>query len=92
MSLLCFSPCFQQVRHSFQKLKQKILDFKNKKTTTNPGVRYLDGGVASGFHHVDPDNVEKKLLHIKGKRNVRVRQVSFFLCCLIFIENSLFPN
>ena len=26
------------------------------------GVRYLDGGVASGFHHVDPDNVEKKLV------------------------------
>lgn len=43
------------------------------------GVRYLDGGVASGFHHVDPDNVEKKLLHIKGKRNVRVRQVTS--CC-----------
>ena len=35
----------------------------------------MDGGVASGFKHIDPDNVEKKLLHIKGKRNVRVRQV-----------------
>lgn len=39
------------------------------------GVRYVDGGVASGFKHVDPDDVEKKLLHVKGKRNVRVRQV-----------------
>lgn len=39
------------------------------------GIRYLDGGVASGFKHVDHDAVEKKLLHIKGKRNVRVRQV-----------------
>jgi len=39
------------------------------------GVRYLDGGVASGFRHVDPEDVEKKLLQVKGKRNVRVRQV-----------------
>jgi gelsolin len=38
-------------------------------------VRYLDGGIASGFKHVDPDQVEKKLLQVKGKRNVRVRQV-----------------
>jgi len=39
------------------------------------GVRYLEGGVASGFAHVDPDAVEKKLLQVKGKRNVRVREV-----------------
>lgn len=39
------------------------------------GVRYMDGGVASGFKHVDPDEVELKLLQVKGKRNVRVRQV-----------------
>lgn len=35
----------------------------------------MDGGVASGFKHVDPDEVELKLLQVKGKRNVRVRQV-----------------
>ncbi|PSN34433.1 Gelsolin, partial [Blattella germanica] len=29
-----------------------------------------------GFHHVDPDAVEKKLFQVKGKRNVRVRQVN----------------
>lgn len=40
------------------------------------GIRYLPGGVASGFHHVDPDAVEKKLFQVKGKRNVRVRQVN----------------
>ncbi|XP_049954281.1 gelsolin, cytoplasmic isoform X1 [Schistocerca serialis cubense] len=39
------------------------------------GVRYLPGGVASGFHHVDPDAVEKRLFQVKGKRNIRVRQV-----------------
>jgi hypothetical protein len=41
----------------------------------SPGIRYLPGGVASGFHHVDPDAVDKKLFQVKGKRNVRVRQV-----------------
>jgi len=40
------------------------------------GIRYLPGGVASGFHHVDPDAVEKRLFQVKGKRNVRVRQVN----------------
>nr|CAD7264199.1 unnamed protein product [Timema shepardi] len=40
------------------------------------GVRYLAGGVASGFTHVDPDAVEKRLFQVKGKRNVRVRQVA----------------
>ncbi|KAK7862831.1 hypothetical protein R5R35_000849 [Gryllus longicercus] len=39
------------------------------------GIRYLPGGVASGFQHVDPDAVEKRLFQVKGKRNVRVRQV-----------------
>ncbi|XP_067013400.2 gelsolin, cytoplasmic isoform X2 [Anabrus simplex] len=40
------------------------------------GIRYLPGGVASGFHHVDPDAVEKRLFQVKGKRNVRVRQIN----------------
>ena len=39
------------------------------------GVRYLEGGVMSGFTHVNSIAFEKKLLQIKGKRNVRVRQV-----------------
>lgn len=39
------------------------------------GVRYLEGGIASGFAHVDPDAFEKKLLQVKGKRNVRVREI-----------------
>jgi len=39
------------------------------------GLKILDGGVASGFNHVDPDKYEPRLLHLKGKRNVRVAQV-----------------
>lgn len=39
------------------------------------GVRYLPGGVSSGFAHVDRDQFEKNLYQVKGKRNIRVRQV-----------------
>jgi hypothetical protein len=39
------------------------------------GIQYLDGGVESGFNHVDPDAYEPRLFQVKGKRNVRVQQV-----------------
>nr|KAG5697187.1 hypothetical protein BaRGS_002196 [Batillaria attramentaria] len=37
--------------------------------------RYLEGGVDSGFKKVERDKYETRLMQIKGKRNVRVRQV-----------------
>ena len=40
-----------------------------------PSCRYLEGGVDSGFKKVERDKYETRLMHIKGKRNVRVRQV-----------------
>jgi len=40
------------------------------------GVRYLKGGVSSGFVHVDPDEPHPaRLFHVKGRRNVRVIEV-----------------
>nr|XP_023024257.1 gelsolin [Leptinotarsa decemlineata] len=39
------------------------------------GIRYLPGGVVSGFHHVDPNAAEKRLFQVKGSRNIRVKQV-----------------
>lgn len=38
------------------------------------GIRYLEGGVASGFHHVEDETV-KRLLRVKGRRNVRIHEV-----------------
>jgi len=39
------------------------------------GIRYLDGGIDSGFRHVEPEKYVPKLLHLKGKKNVRVVEV-----------------
>lgn len=40
------------------------------------GIEYLPGGVESGFTHVDKDNLyPTRLLHIKGKRVVRMSEV-----------------
>lgn len=57
-----------QYREVQEHESQKFLShFKN-------GVRYLPGGVASGFTHVD-NTAEKKLFQVKGKKNIRVKQV-----------------
>jgi hypothetical protein len=39
------------------------------------GIRYQDGGVDSGFRHVEPEKYTPRLLHVKGKKRVRVQQV-----------------
>ncbi|XP_031553548.1 gelsolin, cytoplasmic-like [Actinia tenebrosa] len=39
------------------------------------GIRYLEGGIESGFRKVQRGVYEKRLFHVKGKRNVRVCQV-----------------
>lgn len=36
--------------------------------------RYMAGGVASGFKKVERDKYETRLLHVKGRRNIRVQQ------------------
>lgn len=39
------------------------------------GIEYMPGGVESGFTHVERDTYETRLLHLKGKRTVRVKSV-----------------
>ncbi|XP_066925925.1 gelsolin, cytoplasmic-like [Clytia hemisphaerica] len=39
------------------------------------GVEYLEGGIDSGFVKVDRDAYRKRLLHVKGKRNIRIEEV-----------------
>jgi len=38
-------------------------------------IKLLEGGVESGFKHVKPTEYKPRLLHIKGKKKVRVTQV-----------------
>lgn len=50
------------------------MEFGNRKYIS--GIRYVSGGVSSGFHHVTTnDGGQKRLFQVKGKRNVRVREV-----------------
>ncbi|XP_051866790.1 scinderin like b [Pristis pectinata] len=42
------------------------------------GVVYKEGGIASGFTHVVTNDISaKRLLHVKGRRNVRAHEVPF---------------
>lgn len=36
----------------------------------------MEGGIDSGFVHVDRNAYVKRLLHVKGKRNIRIEQVN----------------
>jgi len=38
-------------------------------------IKILEGGVDSGFRHVEPEKYAARLLHLKGKKKVRVTQV-----------------
>jgi len=38
-------------------------------------IKLLSGGVDSGFKHVKPEEYKPRLLHLKGKRKIRVTQV-----------------
>jgi gelsolin len=41
----------------------------------NNQIKLLSGGVETGFKHVKPEEYKPRLLHIKGKKKVRVTQV-----------------
>jgi len=41
----------------------------------NNNIKLLSGGVDSGFKHVKPEEYKPRLLHLKGKKKVRVTQV-----------------
>jgi gelsolin len=41
----------------------------------NNEIKLLEGGVDSGFKHVKPEEYKPRLLHLKGKKRVRVTQV-----------------
>jgi len=44
-------------------------------TYFKPGPQILSGGIESGFRHVKPTEYKPRLLHVKGRKNIRVREV-----------------
>jgi len=42
-----------------------------------PHIRIMEGGVDSGFKHVEPEKYRPRLLHLKGKKKVRVTEVDY---------------
>lgn len=45
------------------------------KKCSSGGIELLSGGVDSGFNHVKPEEFNPRLIHIKGRKNVRCVQV-----------------
>jgi len=39
-------------------------------------ITIMEGGIETGFHHVKPEEYKPRLLHFKGKKNVRVTEVA----------------
>jgi hypothetical protein len=66
---------YREVQGSESQLFQSY--FKN-----SGGIEYLPGGVDSGFRKVERDIYETRLLHLKGRRTVRVSQVPLALSSL----------
>ncbi|KAK3260030.1 hypothetical protein CYMTET_30995, partial [Cymbomonas tetramitiformis] len=66
-----------------QHLGDKPVQFREVQGSESPqflklyknGVQYLQGGVESGFKKVVRGEYTKRLLHVKGRRNVRVSEV-----------------
>jgi len=47
-----------------------------------PTIRIMEGGVDSGFKHVEAEKYEPRLLHLKGKKKVRTMQVERVIASL----------
>ncbi|XP_022833089.1 gelsolin-like [Spodoptera litura] len=76
-------------------LGQESQDFK---ALFPSGLQYLSGGHASGFNHVVTNaGAEKRLIQVKGKRNIRTRQVDPLIssmnkgdCFILDIGNEVY--
>ena len=68
---------FKEIQSDWDQLENKLKYKISCALLIFPSGRYLEGGVESGFRKVQRGVYEKRLFHVKGKRNVRVSQVGF---------------
>jgi len=55
---------------------REVMGFESELFLTYfPTIRIMEGGVDSGFKHVEAEKYEPRLLHLKGKKRVRTMQV-----------------
>jgi len=47
-----------------------------------PNIRMMEGGVDTGFKHVEAEKYDPRLLHLKGKKKVRTMQVDKVIASL----------
>lgn len=46
------------------------------------GVKLLEGGIESGFNIVKPEEYKPRLLHLKGRKNIRIEEVPLKMASL----------
>jgi len=73
-------------------LKMFEKGFLLKMQNSVQGIRYVPGGVKSGFKHYNPEDAPPRLFHVKGKRNVRVREVNCKHPCNVKTKNIFFER
>jgi len=44
--------------------------------TESGGIQLLAGGIESGFNRVKPEEFSPRLLHLKGRKNIRIQEVT----------------
>eukprot|EP00033_Pygsuia_biforma_P001621 GCRY01001823.1.p1 GENE.GCRY01001823.1~~GCRY01001823.1.p1 ORF type:complete len:538 (-),score=153.48 GCRY01001823.1:748-2361(-) len=57
-----------------------------------PPLRTLEGGVESGFNHVEPEEYRPRLLHIKGKKRLRIVEVPLKITSLNHGDSFVLDN
>lgn len=77
---ICCAPIFMtQLDDYLGKKPKQYTEYQNEESIVfmgyfKSGVKYKKGGIASGFTHAKKDEV-KRLLHVKGRHNIRAVEV-----------------
>ena len=75
--IYCRHPRGQRLHLCDPQLSPQYLAHSRCSINNGCSLSYKKGGVASGMKHVETNTYDvKRLLHVKGKRNIRATEVS----------------